>query len=70
MYADSDQQQCKDAQCACVNFFIVAAQLYSADQAAAAAEQEGTIRGCEGAHLLLPHQRGSLHTARLPIPVR
>ncbi len=49
---------------------LIAAQLYSADQAAAAAEQEGAIRGREGAHLLLPHQRGALHTARLPIPVR
>jgi hypothetical protein len=59
-----------NAPCACVSFFVFAAQLYSADQAAAAAEQEGAIRGCEGAHLLLPHQRGALHTARLPIPVR
>ncbi len=54
----------------CINSFIVAAQLYSADQAAAAAEQEGAIRGREGAHLLLPHQRGALHTARLALPVR
>ncbi len=53
-----------------MRYIFVAAQLYSADQAAAAAEQERAIRGREGAHLLLPHQRGALHTARLPIPVR